>query len=188
MGSPFLVGERLYLRALEESDVTEEYVGWLNDPEVTRYLGSGKYPATVASTKKWLEKYHDSTTNLAFAIIDRATDRHIGNLTLYDINWINRTADIGLMIGCKEFWSGGYGTEAQNLIIAYAFERLGLNKVLNSPVADHAGSVKMAEKLGFQIEGVLRQQVFIDGAYRDLIRMGLLREDYYAQRDSKMGK
>jgi len=178
MRRPFLVGERIYFRVLEESDITEEYIGWLNDPEVTRYLGVGKFPSTVANVKRWLEKYQDSTTNLAFAIVDKETDQHIGNITLYDINWVNRTADIGVMIGRKEFWGGGYGTEAQSLIIEYAFMRLGLNKVLNSPVADHIGSVKMAEKLGFQVEGVLRKHVFADGEYHDTLRMGLFSHEF----------
>ena len=179
MKRAFLAGDRIYLRALEESDITEECIGWLNDPEVTRFLAmTGKYPATVDSMKRWIENYQGSTTNLAFAVIDKSTDRHIGNVTLYDINWIHRTADISLMIGAKDFWRGGYGTETQSIIIDYAFQRLGLNKVLNSPVADHAGSVIMAKKLGFQVEGVLRKQLFIDGEYHDQLRMGLFSHEF----------
>jgi ribosomal-protein-alanine N-acetyltransferase len=179
MRRAFLVGARIYLRVLDEDDISEESIGWLNDPEVTRYLAiTGKFPATAKSMERWLEKRQNGTDNLAFAIMDKATNRHIGNVTLDDINWVHRTADISLIIGAKDFWGNGYGSEAQSVLIEYAFNRLGLNKVLNSPVADHIGSVKMAEKLGFQAEGVLRKQLFIEGEYRDQIRMGLFVNEF----------
>ena len=116
MRRAFLVGDRIYLRVLEESDITEEYMTWINDPEVTRYLGTGVYPATVDNMKKWLEKFQDSTTDLAFAITDKETDLHIGNITLHSISWIHRTAEIGILIGQKDYWGNGYGTEAQSLL------------------------------------------------------------------------
>lgn len=179
MQNPFLIGERVYLRALEETDITEAHIGWLNDPEVTRYLAmTGKYPATASGMESWLEKFRNNTTNLGFAILDKTNDRHIGNITLDDINWIHRTADISLMIGDKEYWGSGYATETQSLLIEYAFHRLGLHKVLNSPVADHVGSVKMAKNLGFQVEGTLREQLFIEGEYHDQLRMGLFAHEF----------
>ena len=107
MRQPFLVGERLYLRLLEESDIGEDYLSWLNDAEVTRYLETGKFPATPSAIRRYVERFQDSTTDLLLAIVDRETDQHVGNVTLNKINWIHRTADTGLMIGQKEFWGKG---------------------------------------------------------------------------------
>jgi RimJ/RimL family protein N-acetyltransferase len=82
------------------------------------------------------------------------------------------------MIGCKEFWGKGYAFEAWGLLLDFAFGRLGLHKVVAGAVADHVASVAVLRKLGFQLEGVSRQEVFVDGAYRDCLRFGLLREEF----------
>ena len=179
MERPFLTGQRLYLRALEASDIGEEYVGWLNDPEVTRFLGTGKFPTTPESLRRYLERFQDPATNLIFAIVDRQTERHIGNVTLNHINWITKTADTGLIIGRKEFWGKGYAFEAWTLLLEYAFERLGLRKIIAVAVDRHAGSLTVLKKLGFRVEGVLRGEWFVDGEYRDAVRLGLFREEFY---------
>jgi len=182
MQRPFLVGEKLYLRLLEESDIGEEYLGWLNDGDVTRYLETGKFPSTLVTIRKYVEHFQDSKTELIFAIVDRETDQHVGNVTLNRINWIHRTADTGLVIGKKEFWGKGYAFEAWSLLIEYAFQRLGLQKIVAGAVADNVASIVTLEKLGFKIEGKFRKEYFVEGEYRDGIRLGLLREEFYKYR------
>jgi len=179
MKRPFLVGKKCYLRSLEESDIGEDYVQWMNDPEVTQYLNTGEFPATPSSIRQYLQRFHDSTTELIFAIIDLESDRHIGNVTLNRINWVNRSADTGIMIGRKEFWGKGYAFEAWSLLIEYAFRRLGLHKIIAGAVSDHASVISVLKRLGFQVEGVLRGEYFIDGEYRDALRMGLFRNEFY---------
>jgi len=179
MRRPFLIGERLYLRLLEESDIGEEYLGWLNDSEVTRYLETGKFPSTLETMRGYLQHFRNSTADLVFAIVDRETDQHIGNITLNRINWIHRSADTGLMIGRKDFWGKGYAFEAWSLLIEYAFQRLGLRKIIAGAVADNVASVVTLEKLGFKVEGRFHKEYLVDGEYRDAVRLGLLREDFY---------
>jgi len=179
MRRPFLVGKKVYLRLLEDSDIGEEYVGWLNDYEVTRYLETGKFPSTPESIRKYLERFQDSTTDLIFAIVDKDTDQHIGNVTLNRINWINQTADTGLIIGPKESRGKGYAFEAWSLILEYAFHRLGLRKIIAGAVVDNAASITVLKKLGFKIEGTFRQEFLLDGEYRDGVRLGLLREEFH---------
>jgi RimJ/RimL family protein N-acetyltransferase len=164
---------------LEESDINEDYLGWLNDHEVTRYLETGKFPSTPQAMRRYLEHFQSSTSDLLFAIIDRETDLHIGNVTLNHINWIHRTADTGLMIGRRDFWGKGYAFEAWSLLIQYAFERLGLRKIIAGAVADNVASIVTLEKLGFKMEGRPRMEYFIDGQYRDGVRLGLFRNEFY---------
>lgn len=185
MRREFLVGQRLYLRQLDESDVGEDYVAWLNDAEVTRYMVTGKFPSTPEAIRKYLDHFRNSTTDLAFAIIDRETDQHIGNVTLNHINWIHRTADTGLMIGRNEFRGKGYALEAWSLVIDYAFQRLGLRKIIAGAVADHAASIAVLKKLGFKTEGTFRKECFVEGEYRDSVRLGLFQEEFckYAKSD-----
>jgi RimJ/RimL family protein N-acetyltransferase len=172
------VGERLYLRALDEGDVNDEYLGWLNDPEVTRYLESGKYPTTLAELRAFVQRFAESRDHLLFAIVDRASDAHVGNVTLNHINRIHRTADTGLMLGRKDFWGKGYAREAWALVIDYAFHRLNLRKVVAGVVAGNTASLATLRGLGFQVEGTLRGEIYVDGGYRDGIRLGLFREEF----------
>ena len=178
MKTPFLVGARLYLRALEEADITEAYVGWLNDGEVTRYLeSSGQFPTRTQDVKLWLEKYRDPSKHLALAVILKEGDRHIGNVTLNNIAWVHRTAWIGIMIG-KPFWGQGYATEAESLLLQYAFERLQLHRIVHVAMADNAAGTRLPRTLGFQEEGRLRQHYFVDGDYRDGVVFGLLASEF----------
>jgi RimJ/RimL family protein N-acetyltransferase len=182
MRKPYLVGPRIYLRPLEESDIGEAYISWLNDSEVSRYLGgsTGRFPATAESLKRYLERFRGSTTDVAFAIVEKSTGQHIGNVALNHIDWIHGTADTGLIIGRKDYWRKGYATEAWGLVLEYAFRRLGVRKLIAGAVVDNAGSIAALKKLGFMVEGTLRQECLIDGAYRDALRFGLLREEYMA--------
>lgn len=179
MKRPFLIGKKVYLRLLEESDIGGEYVEWLNDYEVTRYLETGHFPSSPETIRKYLERFEDSTTDLIFAIVDTTTDQHIGNVTINRINWINRTADTGLIIGKKEFWGKGYAFEAWSLVLEYAFQRLGLRKIIAGAIVDNAPSITILKKLGFKIEGTFRQEFLVDGEYKDGVRLGLLREEFY---------
>jgi RimJ/RimL family protein N-acetyltransferase len=164
---------------VEESDVCEDYLNWLNDHEVTRHLETGFFPSTPTSVQNYLKRFQGSTTDLAFAIIDRPTEQHIGNVTLNRIHWVHRTADTGLMIGRKEFWGKGYAFEAWSLVIDYAFNRLGLRKIIAGARAENLASLTVLKKLGFKVEGVLRQEFVADGKYCDGIRMGMFRDEFY---------
>ncbi|MFN8535692.1 MAG: GNAT family N-acetyltransferase [Dehalococcoidia bacterium] len=174
----FLSGERIFLRPLEVTDATKEYVRWLNDADVTRYLETGKYPSTREGVREYIRSFQGATSNLAFAIVDRATGMHIGNVTLNHIDPIHRTADTGIMIGCKQFWGRGIAREAWALLIGYAYNRLNLHKIVAGAVLENQGSVRTLQKLGFRIEGTFRQEKWVEGRYVDTVRLGLFREDF----------
>jgi RimJ/RimL family protein N-acetyltransferase len=178
MRRAFLRGEKLYLRHLEEGDLTEDYLGWLHDPDVTCYLETGRFPTTLEGLHAYLARFAHGD-DLAFAIVDAATDLHVGNVTLNHVSWIHRTADTGLMIGRKEFWGRGYAFEAWSLLIEHAFERLNLRKIIAGVIADNIASHRVLQRLGFRQEGLLRAALFADGAYRDSLVLGMFREEFY---------
>jgi [ribosomal protein S5]-alanine N-acetyltransferase len=177
MPDAFLTGPRLYLRRLTVADVSADYVAWLNDPEVTRFLETGKFPSTHESVRAFLERF-DATSDQIFAIVDTATDQHVGNVTLNRVNWIHRTADTGLLIGRREFRGRGYAHEAWSLVASYAFGRLGLRKLIAGVVDGNIASQRSLEKLGFRVEGRLRAEYWIEGEVRDALRLGLLRDEF----------
>jgi len=178
MKRPFLIGKKLYLRLLDENDVSEEYLSWLNDGEVTKYLETGKFPSTLETVKKYVASFNNSTNGMNFAIIDKEAGLHIGNVTLNHINWIHRTADTGILIGNIKYHGKQYGIEAWSLLLEYAFERIGLRRITAGAIADNVVSLNLMKKLGFVEEGISRKHCFVDGEYKDAIRMGLFKEEF----------
>jgi [ribosomal protein S5]-alanine N-acetyltransferase len=185
-GNPFLAGSQVYLRALERADLNETYLAWLNDPEVTRYLETGVFPSTLEDLEKFYETVTGSRSQVILAIVDKKSDRHIGNVKLGPIDWIHRRAVFGILIGEKKFWGRGIGEEVTRLMVEYAFQRLNLNRVTLGVTAEHQPAVRCYEKVGFRVEGRIREDLFKDGEYKDRLWMGLLRSEYLAAQ--KKGK
>ncbi len=176
--TPFLRGPKVYLRPLERADLTAAYLGWLNDAEVTRYTEIGSFPTTHQDLEKFYQGVTGSPTDVIFAIADRKSHRHIGNVKLGPINWLHRNATLGILIGDKASWGRGIGQEATRLTVEYAFERLNLNRVALGVFAEHEAAVRCYENVGFQVEGRFRQDLFRNGEYKDRLWMGLLRSEY----------
>jgi ribosomal-protein-alanine N-acetyltransferase len=178
MHHPFIIGKKIYLRGLERLDLEGEYFNWLNDREVTRFLNSGVFPNTVEQMEEYYRNIVLSADNAMFAIIDKESDEHIGNIKLGPIDWLMRIAPLGIMIGNKECWGKGYGTEAIRLVLDYAFNRLNLHKVIAGIVAIHQASIRAFEKGGFEREGQAKSQFFLDGKFYDSLYLGITEEDF----------
>lgn len=178
MRHPFIIGENIYLRGLQKSDLEGDYFDWLNDAEVTKFMDSGVFPNTMEKMEEFYRNTAMSSNNAIFAIVDKETDKHVGNIRLGPINWVTRISPLGIMIGNKEFWGRGYGTEAIRLVSDYAFKRLNLHKVFAGVGAVNQSSAKAFSKAGFEIEGQAKSQFFLDGEYHDLLYLGITKEDF----------
>jgi len=178
MGQFVLQGEKLFLRPFGQSDLSEEYISWLNDPEVARYLEVGNSISTTATVQSYLERFQQGVTDFIFAIVDIQTGHHVGNVTLNHVNPTLGTADTGLLIGRKEFWGRGYAVEAWSLIIDFGFQEHGLRKIIAGAAVANKASIGSLKKLGFKIEGTLRKEILVDGEFQDTVRMGLFREEF----------
>ena len=178
MKTPFIVGTQIYLRPLEREDLNERYLGWLNDPEVNRYLESGIFPYTRDELERFYEQVTGSPDQVILAIVDKETDQHIGNVKLGPINWVHRKATFGILIGDKQFWGKGIGVEVTRLMVEYGFFRLNLRRIDLGVNAENEAAVRSYEKVGFRVEGRFRETSFREGQYKDSLWMGLLRSDY----------
>lgn len=130
-----------------------------------------------AREKKWIEDtiFHSADIKLAVCLTDN--NLHIGNVYLTDINYVNRTAESHILIGNKDYWGQGYAREALLQILHYGFEERGLNRVYAHINADNAASLRMHEKCGYTREGILRQAVFKNGRFKDVVVMSILKEE-----------
>lgn len=176
MQNPFIIGEKVYLRAIEEEDV-ENFVTWLNDWDVRENL-SMALPFNKIREKEWLEGLYKDDRNIVFGIVLKGSDRLIGNIGLHNISMINRHATLGIFIGDKTFWSKGFGTEAVKLVVNYGFEQLNLHRITLTVFDFNARATRAYEKAGFKKEGTYREHLFRNGKYCDVHFMGILRTEW----------
>ena len=169
-------GERLRLRKIELSDVTETYKSWMNDPEVMQYTESRFQQHSLEDILRYVQSVKNDASSVFFAIIEKKSGKHIGNIKISHIHPVHRSADVGIIIGEKCCWGKGYATEALKLAACYAAETLKLHKLWAGIYANNVGSVHAFCRAGFVEEGRFVEHWFYEGHYVDGLQMGLLLE------------
>lgn len=168
----FLKGRKLYLRPLTKKDINERYLSWVNDPEVVRFMRHRVFPTTFKSlehfvaSRKW-------PNDLTLAIIDRKTNKHIGNIGLTSIDWVNRKAEVGMLLGDKSFWNKGYMSEAFSLVTNHAFSKMNIHKLYAGTENDNMAAIQLFKKMGWHIEGRFKRESYRDGKYVDVVRFAI---------------
>ncbi len=180
MKHPFLVGPNVYLRALDRSEASI-ILPWVNDQRVIRNLLIHR-PTSLAAEEAFIESVTRSDTDVVMGICERSTDRLIGACGLHRIDSRNRHAMYGIFIGEADARGKGYGTEVTSLMVGYGFATLNLNRVWLHVYEDNKGAIRAYEKVGFRLEGVLRQDNFREGRYGNTVVMGILRSEWKAAR------
>ena len=165
----------LHLRWLNVQDVNDTSLEWMQDEEVNRYMETRWDYWTLDSIHEYVRKHQYKNEEPFFAICLNKVDKHIGNLKIGPINFHHRHADVSLFIGCKTLWGLGYGTEAIGLAVQFGFRIANLNKLRAGVYAENKSSLNAFLKNGFEIEGVLKNHVALNGNYTDLLTLGLLR-------------
>lgn len=152
---------------------------WMNDPEV-RHYSRNEWPISIEEIKKWFEP--SSSENIkdfvVFIIYHKKDNRPIGNVGLNRIDWINRNANIFWSIGEKEYWGRGIAPEASKLLIKYGFTELNLHKISARIFAPNKQSLRLAEKIGFKKEALLKEDLYVDGKYVDTHIFTLLKKGW----------
>ena len=172
----FLRGFKTYLRPLEEGDLLN-CQRWINDPEVRRFL-KNSWPLSFADEKKWIEGKVGNRSHVILAIVTVDGDHHIGNIGLHRINWQNRFATTGTVIGEKDYWGKSYGTDAKMQLLHWAFHEMNLRKICSSVIAYNERSLKYSLHCGYQEEGRLKEHFFREGQYWDEILLAIFRDDF----------
>ncbi len=176
-----LEGELVRLRALELDDL-ERCWRWLNDRDVIRFIEGGRYPVSREYERPWLEnavRNRSSFSDVLMAI-ETKDGVHIGNIGLHKGSPEHRTAMLGIMIGEKDYWSKGYGADALRVLLRFAFQTMNLHRVELGTFDFNERAQACYRKCGFVQEGRRRQDRYIEGAYHDLLIMGILRSEWEA--------
>jgi RimJ/RimL family protein N-acetyltransferase len=170
-----LTGPTVELAPMSESDVTPEYVSWLNDPETFRYLGT-KFGQTESSVRAYVARV--TAPNVLCRILRREDGAHVGNIALHMFDTVHRHAELGIIVGAAQARGRGYGREACSLLIQFGFDHLNLHKITAGTVVENVPMARAFTRLGFVVEGTLREQYFLAGRYHDVLRFGLLRGEF----------
>lgn len=174
-------GSRVTLRPMTEDDVTDRYIAWFRDDQVIEFLDSSHFEKQ--DTIEYLRHGLKTRTYFMYAIIDRATGVHIGNLKIGPINWKHRFSDLITVIGDHAYWGKGYATEAIRAGIALAFDEYDLRKLSAGISSDNIGSLKAYTRAGFEVEGMLKGQFLIGDTVQDRIEIGCFNPKYFPAAD-----
>ena len=170
-------GRKVRIRALKKTDI-DEIMKWINDPEVMENLLM-RYPVSRYQEEKWIEKALDDSNprNKVFAL-ETKDGVYLGGIGLNATNWENRNAEVGIVIGKKEHWNKGYGTDAMMSILDFAFNQMNLHRVYLRVFEYNLRGIKSYEKCGFKKEGIIRDDRYVNGEYHDTIIMGILKGEF----------
>jgi RimJ/RimL family protein N-acetyltransferase len=181
-------GEKVRLRSVELSDLDEIMKHW-NKMELRKLVGNlALGPASRNDEEEWIKntwKQRRERRAFIFAIETTSEDKLIGTLGLHGCDWTNRSAVLGIAIYDPKNRGRGYGQEAINLLLDFAFKTLNLNRVELETYDFNQRAQKCFKKVGFREVGRKRKAHFVNGKYHDIIVMDILREDWLSLAKSK---
>lgn len=176
-----LRGRNVNLRRHQLEDLPA-VVGWYRDPELGRLTRYHSAPMSPEEVERFFRGRLLADDALAYAIEELPSRRLIGFTTFSGLDPENGSVLFHITIGERDAWNRGLGTEATELMLGHAFERLGLHRVGLSVFSYNTRAIRAYEKVGFRHEGRLREAIQRDGDYWDEIHMGILREEWLAGR------
>ena len=173
---------RIYLRALELEDHIP-IQKWRNDPEIYQNLAGNVFFVSTEKEKKSVEmKINDDSKNIYLAICDSTNDIIIGYTQINNIDLRNQKAEWGgTLIGDKNFWGKGFGKEASAKMLRFLFDQYPIHKCYGRCLEEHPATVKLLLDLGFRQDGVLRDDVFKNGEFKNILLFSILRSEINGQ-------
>jgi RimJ/RimL family protein N-acetyltransferase len=173
-------GRIVRLRAVEETDLPQLH-HWANDEQLWSGMGGWRFPSSLASAQAWFAGLKSDALNHRWIIETLDGDQAIGTANLVDLDWKNRHATHGMMLGAQTVQGKGYGRDVVMAVMRYAFDELGLERLDGDIIEFNAASYRLyVEKCGWREEGRQRRWHYRRGRFWDRIVVGVTREDYVA--------
>ena len=176
-----LTGSRCYLVPFEEKHINDtEYLDWLRDYDVVKTINRPDYllPVSLLKVREYCETIMRSSNDMFLAIYDKKDEIFIGTMRAGHINWQTGTADIGIMIGNRNYWGKGIATDAIKTLGQFLFHKVGLRRLTAGLMAANPAMMKAFQRAGFRQEGILRQHDSYEGKFMDHIYLGCLRDEF----------
>ncbi|KPA15168.1 acetyltransferase (GNAT) domain protein [Candidatus Magnetomorum sp. HK-1] len=173
----YIEGKNILLRPLLDQDFTIEYLEWLNDPFINEYSQRRPFPISFEALKDYNNYYlKNPQKGFVLAIVEKKDNIHIGNISLVNIQPVNRCAEIAILIGNKKFWNLGYGKESIYLLTKHSFFCINLHKIFAGSF--NPAFVKCVQGLGWKNEGDFRERIWSNGKYHNQIWLSILNNEF----------
>lgn len=184
MHNPILVGERVYIRAVEVPDSDALATIEVTESETSMWRAS--MPRSPLGYEKWITSLYEDRPprNVAFAVCLREDDRLLGLVGVYGIDYVNRVGETGSFLGPAEVRGMGYGTEAKHLLLEFCFDHLQLHVLQSYVLETNTRSSAALAKQGYRHAGRLKWTDVKDGRYIDDNVYDLTRDEWLAARDA----
>jgi len=176
---PTIETERLLLRKITLNDASDMFE-YASNPEVSEYTMWSTH-VSIEDTKyflKSLTKMYKKRELVDWGIVHKAEKKFIGTCGFVEWSMTHSRAEIGYALSGR-YWGEGYMSEAVNAIIEFGFREMLLNRIAARCEVNNIASARVMEKVGMQLEGILRQQLFVKGRYWDLKIYSILREEFF---------
>ena len=169
-------GEKVILIPVRLEDAAR-FVKWFNDPDVNKFMNYRGM--TLAFEKKFIKnRLTSKPKDVVHLCIETVAGVHIGACSIESISKANNHGTFGIIIGDKNYWNQGLGTEAAKLIIDYGFKKLKLHRIDLDVYAYNPRAIKVYKRLGFKLEGKKREHAFWKGKYYDAWLMSILNKEW----------
>ena len=169
--------KRLLLKLLDQTDVSDKYVQWLNDPEVNRFLETRHRNQTYEDCLDFVNACLADTSSHLFGIFDKENNVHIGNAKIGFINPVYQRGQISIFIGDKSYWGRGLSSEVVGALTKYGFTKLGLYRLEAGCYEDNLASLRVFLKNGYTVEGFMRDHVVLEGRRLGIFWLGILNHE-----------
>lgn len=172
----FRKGNKVILRPIIEEDVPKFFV-WMNDPSITMF-NYHSLPLSLEQEKEWFKKQLQQLDKINLAIVDTQKNNLIGSIGIHGIDQRSGFGTTGTIIGDKEYWGLGYGTEAKMLFLHFIFYELNLRKIYSEVMGFNERSIQYSLKCGYVKEAVLPAHYYKNGQYWDKVILAVYREPW----------
>lgn len=184
----FLKGELIYLRKpnIEKDIIEGNWHQWFNDQEITKYLLHGVFPNDMEEQRKIIEPQLSNKNSILLSIVNNKNDKMIGIISLKSIDFINRNAEISIVMGVDKLQ--GAAIEAMALLTGHAFDRLNLQKLFAGQHHELWKWVNTLETIGYKIEGYKKKMGIRNGQPYDVVLTSITDEDYFRLKHKRNGR
>ena len=177
-----IIGEKVYLRRFRLTDISQNYLRWLNDEDVNRFSQRRGIKTSLSAATRFIELHQTSGNSCVFVIEKRDTLEHVGNLMLSEYDDCHGLVEVANLIGNVDQWGQGLAVDATKAVLADLFIHHKLRKAMIGNISQNRAASFMARQLGFSLEGTLRKQVFLnDLGECDMYRFGIHREEFLSR-------
>ena len=172
-----LTCDNLFFRRPTRDDAAE-ICELKNNEKAAQLLGGVHHSYSVADIERWIDFHNNNPEEVLLVVEDTERGKLIGHVGLYKIDNVAKKTEYGILLADDESRGKGYGTKSTKMMIDYAFNKLGMHKVTAEVLSENAASIAMFKKCGFSIDGCLRDDIFKNDRYYDVLSMSLIESEY----------